>query len=160
MNQHKSSCQANPKPNVSVWEMQPDSFLGEVGLQQTSPWISVLRLSRAARGFGILRLRMCEQSEKLMAGISSCPSIKQLHLPVPHQAPSEGCGSEGTFLSSRNSQEGRAWPSLWHWGQHCSSSVPSCSVPTLVSQPGMVARTGLYQPPREVRAAQQLPGLF
>lgn len=72
MNQHKSSCQANPKPNVSVWEIQADSFLGEVGLQQSSLWIAVIQLCGAARGFGIPRHWMCEESAELMAGISSC----------------------------------------------------------------------------------------
>lgn len=64
MNQQKSSCQANPKPNMFVLEMQHDSFLREVGLEQTSPWISVIQLSRAALGFCIPKQRMHAESER------------------------------------------------------------------------------------------------
>lgn len=97
MNQHKYSCQANPKPNVSVWEMQPDSFLGEVGLQQISLDVCDPALQSCP---GIWDPhRMCEESEKLMVGINCCPSITQLHLPVPHQATGEvlGCGAKENF---------------------------------------------------------------
>lgn len=80
MNQHKGSCQANPKPNVSLWEMQPDSFFGRGGTPANLA-VDFCDFS----GFGIPRHRMCEEREKLMAGVSSCLSIKQLHLPVPHQ---------------------------------------------------------------------------
>lgn len=130
MNQHKSSCQANPKPNVSVWEMQPDSFLGEVGLQQTSPWICDPALRSCPE---IWDRRLCEGSEKPTLGINSCPSIKQLHLPVSHQA------------RSPEQQEFGFGCRCWHWGQHNSWSVPGCSIATiLVSQRGVVARTRLY----------------
>lgn len=161
MNQHRSTCQANPKPNVSVWEMQPDSFLGEGGLQQSLLSIAVIQLSGAARGFGILRCRVCEEREKLMVGINSCPSMEELHLPVPHQVRSRDVAAKEHFLSSRNFQEGSTWPLLLAPGSALQLECPGTALPpSWCPSSGWWPGQGFTTSTGEVRAAQQLSGLF
>jgi len=116
MNQQKSRCQANPKPNMFVLEMQHDSFVREVGLKQTSPWISVIRLSRAAPGFWIPKRRMQRRVKGLSPACGrgrspqfgpriSCRTLGNSYSPLPiHKATPSPLATSG-----RGVQPVRSW---------------------------------------------------